>query len=231
MSMTGVLFLPDLGHDHRIWADLAAGFGPAAAAGPGSTVVVAAGWAAGRAVQAALDGQAAGLVLFQPAPDDLPPEARPEVPLEEMLAAAAPWAGMIDAAQETDPARRTELVVATWRDIYGPHLAAPDIELACEVIADHADEVLDIVTRGTAAAMAGEPVPQLGPPWVDRLAEVTVPVTLITNRRASRAGQALARRIPDGRFVVADAETDLVWLEDRAGARTAIEDMLLRVAG
>jgi hypothetical protein len=229
MSVTGVLFLADLGHDHRIWADLAAGLRPGP--GPGPDVIVAAGWAAGRAVQAALDGQAAGLVLFQPTPDYLPPEARPEVSLEEMLAAAAPWAGMIDAAQETDPARRTELVVATWRDIYGPHLAAPDVELACAVIADHADQVLDIVTQGTAAAMAGEPVPQLGPPWVDRLAELAVPVTVITNRRASRVGQALATRIADGRFMVADAETDLVWLEDRAGARTAIEDMLLRVAG
>ena len=50
--MPGVLFLADLGYDHRIWAGLA--------------------------VHAALDGQAAGLVLFQPAPDDMPPEARPD---------------------------------------------------------------------------------------------------------------------------------------------------------
>ena len=84
MKVPGVLFLPDLGYDHRIWADLAVGFGPGA--GPGPDVIVAAGWTAGQAVQAALDGQAAGLVLFQPTPDYLPPEARPEVPLEEMLA-------------------------------------------------------------------------------------------------------------------------------------------------
>jgi hypothetical protein len=38
-------------------------------------------------VHAALDGQAVGLVLFQPAPDYRPPEARPEVSLEEMLVA------------------------------------------------------------------------------------------------------------------------------------------------
>ena len=229
MSVTGVLFLADLGYDDRIWTDLGASFGPGA--GPGPDVIVAAGWTAGQAVQAALDGRAAGLVLFQPTPDYLPPEARSEVSLEEILAAATPWAGLIEAAQETDPARRTELVIATWRDIYGPHLAAPDVELACAVIADHAGEVLDIVARGTAAAMAGGPAPQPGPPWVDRLAELAVPVTVITNRRASRVGQALARRIRDGRLVVADAETDLVWLEDRAGARAAIGDMLLRVAG
>jgi hypothetical protein len=224
-----VLFLADLGYDHRIWADLAAGFGPDPA-DPARTVLVAAGWAAGRAVHAALDGQAAGLVLFQPAPDYLPPEARPEVSLEEMLAAAAPWAGLIDAAQETDAVRRTELVVATWRDIYGPHLAAPDIDLACQVISAHVDEVLATAAESAAAAMAGGPMPQLGPPWVDRLAELTVPVTVMTSRRASRTGQALAGRIPDGRFVVADAETDLVWLEDRGSATTAITDLLRLVA-
>lgn len=52
--MPGVLFLPDLGYNQRIWADPAAGFGPDPVADPGHTVVVAAGQAAGRAVHAAL---------------------------------------------------------------------------------------------------------------------------------------------------------------------------------
>jgi hypothetical protein len=72
MRVPGVLFLPDLGYDHRIWADLVASFDPGPVDGP---AVVAAGWAAGRAVQAALAGRAGGLVLFQPVPDHLPPEA------------------------------------------------------------------------------------------------------------------------------------------------------------
>jgi len=42
----GVLFLPDLGYNQRIWADPAAGFGPDPVADPGHTVVVAAGQAA-----------------------------------------------------------------------------------------------------------------------------------------------------------------------------------------
>ena len=39
--MPGVLFLPDLGYDQRIWADLTAGLGPDPVADPGHTVVVA----------------------------------------------------------------------------------------------------------------------------------------------------------------------------------------------
>jgi hypothetical protein len=148
-----------------------------------------------------------------------------------MLAVAAPWAGLIDAAQETDAVRRTDLVAATLRDIYGPHLAAPDVELVCRVVADHAGEVLDLVAQSVAAAMTGAPAPQLGPPWVDRLAELSAPVTVMTARRASAVGRVLAGRIPGGVFVEANAGTDLVWLEDRAGARAVIGDRLLRVAG
>ena len=79
---------------------------------PGRSVVAAAGQAAGLAVQAARFGLADGLVLFQPAPDRIPPEAA-DVLLEDMLAAAAPWAGLIDAAAETDTVRRAELVTGT----------------------------------------------------------------------------------------------------------------------
>ena len=81
--MPGVLFLPDLFYDHRIWADL-----PASLA------------------------------------DRIPPEAAADVPLEDLLAAAAPWAGIIDATAETDAARRIELVTRTWRDAYAGRLAA-----------------------------------------------------------------------------------------------------------
>jgi hypothetical protein len=34
---------------------------------------------------------------------------------------------------------------------------------------------------------------------------------------------------PDGRFIAATADTDLVWLEDRTQAKAAIRDMLGRL--
>ena len=46
-------------------------------------------------------GTSGGLVLFQPVPDRIPPEAAADAPLEDLVA-AAPWAGLIDAAAEKD---------------------------------------------------------------------------------------------------------------------------------
>lgn len=255
--MAGVLFLPDLFYDHRIWAGLPASLGAGCdpvcydehapvpweepdgrafldavrrlVPDPGRSVIAAAGLAAGLAVQAALCGLAGGLVLFQPVPDRLPPEAVPDAPVEDLLAVAAPWAALAYAAAETDPVRRTELVTGTWRDAYAGRLTAPDTELACQVAAGHADQVLTAIAAVRAAAATGAPPPLPGPPWVDRLAELGVPVTVVSARRASRVGQVIAAMVPDGRFVAAAADTDLVWLEDRAQAQAAITDMLSRL--
>jgi hypothetical protein len=66
------------------------------------------------------------------------------------MAAAAPWAGIIDATAGTDAARRTELVTWTWRDAYAGRLAASDFELGCQVIAGHVHQMLATVTARTA---------------------------------------------------------------------------------
>jgi hypothetical protein len=54
-------------------------------------------------------------------------------------------------------------------------------------------------------------------------------VTVVSARRASRMARAIAGMAPDGRFVAAAADTDLVWLEDRIQAQAAIRDMLSRL--
>jgi hypothetical protein len=255
--MPSVLFLPDCYYDRRIWADIPSSLGGAYGVvsydahesmprdetdseaflaalrrlvpDPGRSVVAAAGQAAGFAVQAALSGLAGGLLLFQPAPDYIPPDLMVDVPIEELLLAAAPYAGIIDASQESDPVRRAELVVETWRDIYGQSLIAADLELACQVIGEHVEELLADLASAQSATDAGES-PQLGVPWVDHLSELTVPVTVISGRRSSRVGMSIAQRILKGQFVAADADTDLVWLEDRSGAINALRNLLALVA-
>ena len=42
-------------------------------------------------------------------------------------------------------------------------------------------------------------------------------------------GRAIVGMAPDGRFIAAAADTDLVWLEDRSQAKAAIRDMLGRL--
>jgi hypothetical protein len=253
--LPSVLFLPDLHYDHRIWADIPASLDercdivhydthePMRWTAPetfltavrrlvpddASTVAVAAGYAAGFAIQAALSGLAGGLVLFQPAPDYIPPEAMSDVPVEELIRVAEPYAGLVDASRETDPARRAELVTGALRDIYTGNLAASDLALVCQVIGEHAEELLATVTEATTAAEAAASPPRPGLPWVGLLDEVTVPVTVVTSRRASAIGEALAKRILAGQFEGADAYTDLPWLEDRAVATTVLHDMLARL--
>jgi hypothetical protein len=160
----------------------------------------------------------------------MPPEAVTDVPVADLLATAAPWAALLDVAAETDAARRAELVARTWRDIYAGRLAAPDAELACQVIDGHVDQVLAMVAAVRAAAAAGAPPPQPELPWADRLGEVGVPVTVVSARRASRLGRAIADRVPDGRAIEAAADTDLVWLEDRPQAKAVIRDLLGRLS-
>ncbi len=68
---------------------------------PRHGIVVAAELAAGFAVQAALAGLAGALLLFQPAPDHIPPEAMVDASVEELLQAAAPYAGIVDALRDS----------------------------------------------------------------------------------------------------------------------------------
>ena len=64
---------------------------------------------------------------------------------------------------------------------------------------------------------------------VHELAEISVPVSVVSARRAGRVGRAIAGMAPEGRFIAATADTDLVWLEDRIQAKAAIGDMLGRL--
>ncbi|HEX6521094.1 MAG TPA: hypothetical protein VF070_13970, partial [Streptosporangiaceae bacterium] len=196
--------------------------------GDASTVVVAAGEAAGFAVHAAISGFAGGLLLFQPAADHLPPEAMTDVPFEQLVQAAAPYTPLIDAWRETDAARRLQFVTGVWRDLYEGHLTAADFALVCQVIGEHIEDLLATIGKAAVAAEAVEPAPHPGPPWVDRLGEITVPVTVVMSRRGRSVGEALANRVPAGEFVGANADTDLPWLEDRATAVSVLRRMLAR---
>jgi hypothetical protein len=247
-----VVFLPDIFYDYRVWADVPGCIGgncdivhydrrartpwaaPAAflpafrrlVRGRETVLVVAAGSAAGFAVHAAIGGMAHGLSLLQPVPDYRPPEASSDVPIQDLLQAAAPYAPLIAAARESDPVRRRTLVISTWRGIYQGKLADADRELVSRIIADHVEDVLAATAQVIAAAEAGAAAPYPGMRWLDRLGEVTIPVTVITSAPATSVGKSLAERIPAGRFVALGARSDLPWLEDRAGTVSVLRQML-----
>jgi hypothetical protein len=192
-------------------------------------VVVAAGEAARLAFSVASLGLAQALALFQPAPDCYLADGMPELPESEIMHAADWFLPVMEAVDETDPARRRSLVIGAWQDRYGPHLSAADLGLTGQVIGDHVEELLATSKRVAhlADAGAGLPFPEL--PWVDRLGEIGVPVTVVVSQRAVRLGPAIARRARDGQSILAAADTELVWLEDRDTALTTLRQVLARV--
>jgi hypothetical protein len=255
--MFSILLIPDLHYDFRIWADLPDRLGEdcrvvvydqhdpmPARVEPGDPafldavrnlipgqhfdVVVAAGTSAGFAFRLVLSRLASGLVLFQPFVNlGFDEHTAPDVPVADLVASANWIRPVIEALEETDLARRRELVVGAWRDRYGPHLAPADLELACAVIGDHAEELLASVQAVAASAERGEDMSWSGQIDAGRLGEINLPMAVVVSENAARFGEAIQRHAPDSEVLVAKAQTDLVWLEDRGTATRAIGDILL----
>lgn len=237
--MKSILLVPDREYDHRIWADLPSRlhgscevvpFDRGRTPGRRFDVVAAAGESADLAFSIAVQGLTRGLVLFQPAlVRDPGVRMAPDVPVEELVAAADWTRPVLAALDETDPARRRELVVSAWRDRYGPHLAPDDLALVCDVIADHAEELLASMKNAVAAIEAGEDITASGAIRVSQLGEIGLPMTIVVSGRAVRLAEAAARHAQNCRVLVAKAQTNLLWLEDADTAQEAITEMLGRI--
>jgi hypothetical protein len=63
------------------------------------------------------------------------------------------------------------------------------------------------------------------------LEEVSVPVITVVPGHVRWRGEATTRRARQGRFIAADARTDLVWLKDRAETIGALGHLVARLAG
>jgi hypothetical protein len=253
--MLSALFFPDRPYDYRIWADIQSSlrgncaavfydrYQPMPWAEPGSPdfltgvrrlapgrgrIAVAAGHATGFAVRLARAGLADALVLFHPAPDYFPLDASVEIPADQLIENASRFAPLIDALRLTGAARR-ELVTETIRGIYREHLSPGDLELACLVAGEHAEESLAAVAAAVTAARAGMPPPRPGLPWLDQLAGIGLPLAVVLARPASWMGTVIARRAQSAQIVTADAQTDLVWLEDRGAAAAALNQTIARL--
>jgi hypothetical protein len=107
---------------------------------------------------------------------------------------------------------------------------------------DHAEEYFEslraFAAQGEQARAAespdtDEPVelpPWLERPWIDRLADLTVPVTTVVSAPGRVIGEAIARRARDAEIVMAGANAGLEPAEDRARAADAILRMLDRIS-
>lgn len=204
-------------------------------------VVAAKGGAARFAFALAEAGLAKGLVLFQPSLDSFPDDVHLEWPAElDPDQVLDPFMPILSALDEPDPGRRREILLDVIRATAGQDLEPPALELLLAMFGDHAEEYfasLRAFAEGEQAQAAeqadtDEPVklpPWLERPWIDRLADIDMPVTTVVSARGRAIAEAIARRAQDAEIVVAGANAGLEPAEDRARAADAILRMLSRI--
>jgi hypothetical protein len=161
-------------------------------------IVVAAGQAARFGFTMVQAGLAGGLMLFYPSPDR---------PMEEVSSRGgdldpadvlSPYLPVLDALRETDISRQREILMEVVSDTAGADVDMAELDRALGMVGDHAEEFF--------AELREQPEPPwLGRPWIDHLAELTVPVTAVVapGGAGEALGEAITRRAADAEIVVA----------------------------
>jgi hypothetical protein len=188
-------------------------------------------------------GLAKGLVLFQPSLDSFPDDVHIEWPAEiDLDHVLDPFMPVLSALDEPDPGRRREILLEVVRATAGQDLEPAALELLLAMYSDHADEIfasLQALAAEGEQAQSAEPTdaeepvevpPWLEHPWIDRLADLTVPVTTVVSARGRVIAEAIARRAKDAEIVVAGANAGLEPAENRARAANAILRLLDRIS-
>jgi hypothetical protein len=211
----------------------------------GFHIVTANGHAARFAFALAEGGLAKGLVLFQPSLDSFPLPDDVQVDwaaLGDLDHVLDPFMPILSALDEPDPGRRREILLDVMRAMAGRDLEPAGLELLLAMYSDHAEEIFADLraaaakgeqSQATEATDPDEPVqipPWLERPWIDRLAELTVPVTTVVSARSRVIAEAIARRAKDAEIVMAGASAGLEPAEDRARAADAIRRMVDRIS-
>jgi hypothetical protein len=193
-------------------------------------VVAGAGDAAGLAVEVALAGLAGGIVLFQPELDGIPEELR-SVDFSGLEEQTRLYAPLLAGVGEPDPVKWRHLVTEVVDQTLGVHLTPQDRALVHHVMADHAGEIQHELQQAVAAHAQGQPPrtpPEPGERWIDRLRQLTVPVTIMSARPGFQVAEILAARAPQGEAVLARGDAGMPWLEDRDKAVAVLTGMIGR---
>jgi hypothetical protein len=206
-------------------------------------IVAANGQAARFGFALAEAGLAKGLILFQPSLDSFPDDVHLEWPAEvDPNHVLDPFMPVLSALDEPDPGRRRDILLEVVRATAGQDLEPAALQLLLARYSDHADEIFASLQAFAAEgehaqvaepADADQPVelpPWLERPWIDRLADLTVPVTTVVSARGRFIAEAIAKRAKDAEIIVAGANAGLEPAEQRARAADAILRMLGRIS-
>jgi hypothetical protein len=254
MSRQNILFIPDRFRDYRMWYDIpdrlrgraevihfdqheripwtahSAELVEAArrlTSDSGFDVVAAAGWAARFACALAEAELARGLVFFQPMLDSIPDDVH--VDLSGLEEALAPFRPLASAIHQPDSSRSRDILLQVIRDTAAQDREPAVLEQELAMTSDHAEEFLEHL-RATAVAADADSVPPdppwMGRPWIDRLAQLAVPVTAIG---IGPFPEAVARRAKNAEIVPVAGNGGMAPPADRAKAAEALLRMLDRV--
>jgi hypothetical protein len=231
--MPSILFIPDRFTDYRMWSDVpdlirdraeAIHFDqheqiPWTAANEvfldavrglapdGSfDIVVAAGQAARFAFAAAEAGLARGVVFFYPSPDRELDEVIDDAGDSDPAEVMGPYLPVINALHEEEAGRR-DILLQVVRDTAGPDVQPEELERTISMISDHATEIFAELqaTQASADADIVQPNPPwLERPWIDHLADLSIPVTAVVAPRGQAVGDAIAHRARDAEVVIAN---------------------------
>ncbi len=191
-------------------------------------IVIAAGQAARYAFAVAAAGLAKGVVFFQPWLDRLPDDV--DIDFSLIPAETDPYLPIVSAVSEPDPGRQRDVLLNVLRDTAGSDLQPAELQLSLSMLGDHAEEFFADL-QAVAAAADGPAVPDppwAGRPWIDRLASLTVPVTVVVPDRARAIAATIARRAPDAEIIEAAGYGGLAPSADRARSAAALLRLLDR---
>ena len=168
-------------------------------------IVTVAGEAARFGFAVAEAGLARGAVFFYPSLDRLLDEAASDLADTDFTEVLGPYAPVVGALQEGDASRRRDILLRVVRETAGPAAESGELERMEGMIIDHAEEFFAYLraTMDAADGLAHPVPPWLERPWIDRLADLTIPVTAVVAPRSLAIGDAIASRAADAEIVVA----------------------------
>jgi hypothetical protein len=169
-------------------------------------IVAAAGQAARFGFAVAEAGLARGAVFFYPSLDRVLDETVSGLDEADLMETLGPYVPIVGAMQEEDPSRRRDILLRVVRETAGPEAGPAELAHMEGMIIDHAEEFFAYLRTAMDAVAAGpaHPAPPgLDRPWIDRLADLTIPVTAVVAPRSLAIGDAIASRAADAEIVVA----------------------------
>ena len=135
-----------------------------------------------------------------------------------------PYLPIVAALEEGDPSHSRDILLDVVRDTAQPGVEPEELERVLAMMSDHAEELFASLR---AAAVQVPEAPWLEHPWIDRLADLAIPVTAVVDPRGQALAAAIARQAPEAEIAIANPR--MTPVAEPGQAAEILERMLRRV--